>query len=450
MPLRPPTPPRPFPLLYADLERSGRFGEVVQRSLQTGPTVDGVYRHWHTLRYLDPPDGLTSDEWWAALKIARQSLRRELPLHDRTGRPFWFSLPDEALRMVQGVNLDLGGHVALPEDALSPERRERYLFSSLAEEAITSSQLEGAVTTRAVAKEMLRTRRAPRGDDEQMIVNNYRAMERVREIRDEPLTPALVLELQRIVTDKTLPPEEQGLRRPGRDDDIGVYDGGRLLHRPPPSDELAGRLDALCAFANDPGDTGVFVPPVVRAVLLHFWLAFDHPFVDGNGRTARVLFYWGMLSQGFWLAEYLSISRIIYAGKERYGRAFLYTESDDNDLTYFVLNQLRVVERSIEELKAFVRRKGQEMRRARALLGPGSALNHRQVALLGHALKHPGRTYTVKSHQTSHGVSNLTARKDLLALVDGGLLSQRTLPKQGAPLGFTAPDDLSDRLRSTD
>ena len=446
MPLRPPTAPRPLPLLYADLERSGRFLEIAKRSLDMGPSVGGVYRHWHTLRHLSPPEGLTSEEWWAALKMARLPLRREIPLLDVAGRPFWFALPDEALRMIQGVNLDLGGHVGLPDNTLSPERRERYLFSSLAEEAITSSQLEGAATTRDAAKEMLRTRRSPRDEGEQMVVNNYHAMERVREIRAERLTPALVLELQRIVTDETLPPSEQGLRRPGRDDDVGVYAGGRLLHRPPPAEELESRLEVMCAFANDPGDTGPFVPPVARAILLHFWLAYDHPFVDGNGRTARALFYWGMLNQGFWLAEYLSISRIIYSGKSRYGRSFLYTESDGNDVTYFLLNQLRVVERSIEGLKAFVQRKGEEMQRARALLRPDASLNHRQVALLGHALKHPGRLYTVKSHQTSHGVSTLTARKDLLGLVGAGFLEQRRLPRRGGPLGFTAPRDLPDRL----
>ena len=61
--------------------------------------------------------------------------------------------------------------------------RERYVISSLIEEAITSSQLEGAMTTREVAKDLLRSGRKPRTKDERMILNNYRGMLRVREVR---------------------------------------------------------------------------------------------------------------------------------------------------------------------------------------------------------------------------------------------------------------------------
>ena len=46
----------------------------------------------------------------------------------------------------------------------------------------------------------------------------------------------------------------------------------------------------------------------MRAILLHFWLAYDDPFLDGNGRTARILFFWLLRKHGYWLAEYLSIS----------------------------------------------------------------------------------------------------------------------------------------------
>ena len=447
MPLSPPVPPPPYSLLLERVKRTGRFQEVVLRSLRIGPTVEGVYRHWHTLRHIEPPEGLTSEEWWLALKVARSAGRREVPLLDRAERPFWFSLPDEALRMIQGVNLDLGGGVSRPEGTLSLDHQVRYLFSSLAEEAITSSQLEGAATTRTVGKDMLRSERRPRDEGERMIASNYRAMERIRELRAESLTPDLVLELQRIVTDGALPPDQQGLRQPGRDENVGVFSNGMLLHRPPNASQARERLEAMCAFANDPGSEGPFVPPVVRAILLHFWLGYDHPFVDGNGRTARVLFYWSMLNRGFWLTEYLSVSRIIRAAPARYGRSFLYTETDENDLTYFVLNQLRVIERAIEELKTYVERKGQEMREAQAMLGADSELNDRQVALVSHALRHPGHRYTVKSHETSHGVTTLTARRDLLGLEERGLLGKTRLRTQGRPLAFTAPLDLSDRLR---
>ncbi len=314
---------------------------------------------------------------------------------------------------------------------------------SLIEEAITSSQLEGAVTTRQVAKEMLRSGRPPRDRSEQMILNNYRAMQHIRERLDEELTPALVMDLHRIVTEQTLDADGGAFREPG--DGVGVYDDqDQLLHRPPPAGEIQDRLDRMCWFVNET-ETGVFLHPVAKAIILHFWLAYDHPFKDGNGRTARALFYWLMLKEGFWLAEYLSISRILKKAPARYAKAFLYTETDENDLTYFILNQLRVVEQAIADLKSYLERKVREVTETKAILRPSTGLNHRQLALLSHAMRHPGKSYTFASHGTSHDVVYATARADLLDLAERDLLDQQ---KQGKKFVFIAPANLSERLRN--
>jgi Fic family protein len=313
----------------------------------------------------------------------------------------------------------------------------------LIEEAITSSQLEGAVTTRQVAKEMIRTGRTPRDRSEQMVLNNYRAMQHIRERLDEVLTPELVTELHGIVTEQTLEADGGPFREPG--DGVGVYDDqDQLLHRPPPADQVEERLERMCRFVNE-AETGVFLHPVVKAVILHFWLAYDHPFKDGNGRTARALFYWLMLKEGFWLAEYLSISRILKRAPARYAKSFLYTETDENDLTYFILAQLRVIEQAIADLKTYLERKVQEVAETKAILKPSTGLNHRQIALLGHATRHPGMAYTFASHGTSHDVAYATARADLLDLAGKDLLEQQ---KRGKKFVFIAPADLANRLRA--
>ena len=76
---------------------------------------------------------------------------------------------------------------------------------------------------------------------------------------------------------------------------------------------------------------GVFIHPIVKGIIIHFLIAFIHPFVDGNGRTASAIFYWYMLRKGYWLTEYLSISRIISRSKRQYEKAYLYTECDGNE-----------------------------------------------------------------------------------------------------------------------
>lgn len=402
---------------------------------------NGQYRHWDEVRHREPPDGLSMEEWWAAIKFSRQREFHALPLADSHGRPFQYMMPDKAWERVHKIDQRLGGRITLSEKVANPATQERYLVHSLIEEAITSSQLEGASTSRPVAKEMIRTGRPPRDTSERMILNNYHAMNFVRKNRRQRLTPKFVREVHRLVTDRTLedPGEAGRLQRP-EDDRVKVYEPktGDLLHTPPPAGQLSDRLEKLCAFANGQ-EIDTFMHPVARAIVVHFWLAYDHPFSDGNGRTARALFYWSMLSQGYWLAEYLSISTILHQARAQYDRAFLHTETDDLDVTYFIMHQLQVVMKAINDLEGYLTRKMAEVKRTEKLI-KDSDLNHRQIALLSHALRHPDQVYTVKSHQKSNNIALETSRLDLTDLEEKGLLTRH---RMGKAHGFTPKPDLA-------
>jgi Fic family protein len=169
---------------------------------------------------------------------------------------------------------------------------------------------------------------------------------------------------------------------------------------------------------------------VIRAIALHFQIGYDHPFVDGNGRTARALFYWSMLRSGYWLTEYLSISAALKRAPAQYSRAYLHTETDDSDRGYFVCHQLATIEKAVDGLREYVARKTKDHRAAEKLLKPGSRLgtrlNHRQRELLLHALRNPDDVYSIAEHQHSHQVTYQTARSDLLGLVEEGLMRQET------------------------
>lgn len=437
----PERPPEFQHLLKQTSESPERFAAILAHSTSA---PDGAYIYWDDLRHRRPPDGLTLAEWWLAVKLSRLTQRRELPLRSTDGSRFRYSLPDRVLEQLHLVDQRASGEIVLSETVADEGSRRRYLVNSLMEEAIASSQIEGASTTRKVAKEMLRTGRRPRDVSERMILNNYRAIMRIGELRDEPLTPDRVLELHRIVTDGTLEnPECAGrLQQPG-DARVAVYDpaDNTLLHSPPPAEELPGRLEQLCAFANaNPPDP--FIHPVVRAIIVHLWLAYDHPFEDGNGRTARALFYWVMVSQGYWLTEYVSISRLLNRAQAQYRRSFLLTEMDEFDATYFIAYQLNVMIRAIEELHAYLRTKMRELQQTERLL-QRSELNHRQLALLSHALRHPDADYTYHSHATSHRVVRQSARRDLLELAEQGYLQQR---KVGRTVHFRPVEDLAGRL----
>ena len=408
------------------------------------PDLHPGYPHWDKLRYLMPPAGLTHEECWLALKIDRRKQYRDVPLRDAQNRRFVYALVDPIPELCHRIDMQMGGTVGLAARLTNPETKAQYIVRSLVEEAITSSLVEGAATTRERAREMLRAGRKPRDQAERMIVNNYETMEQISKLRKEPLTPELVGEIHRWITRDTLQKQEDAgrLRTPDRTIDVGD-DFGQVFHTPPPAEQLSDRMKAMCDFANDESPQP-FVHPVIRSMMLHFWLAYDHPFVDGNGRTARALFYWSMLRRGYWLTEYISISQIILLGPSKYVQAYLYTETDENDLTYFVLYHLDVVWRSVGALFEYLDRKAQELRSLERELRGLAELNHRQQGLLGHALRHPGYVYTATGHQRSHGVVPQTARTDLLDLVERGLLEKR---KVGRQWRFTPVADLEERLR---
>lgn len=414
------------------------FSRIIKAGAYAPTGPDERYYHWDKLRFRTPPDGLTHQEWWAGMKMARLGARRLLPLADSEGRSFSICLPAPVLRALSDVDRDLSGRAPISNDLTTPGTRDRYLMSALIEEAITSSQLEGASTTRQVASEMLRSGRSPRTPDERMIFNNFRAMQFIRSRVTSPLTTDLILEIHREVMRDALAVDAVGRIR--ATDDVVVVDAqesGQVLHRPPTWKALPDRMKALCEFANAP-EGGEWLHPILRALLLHFWLAYDHPFVDGNGRTARALFYWGMLRYGYPLSEFVSISEVLRKAPAQYARAYLYTESDENDVTYFALYHLKVLRRAVRSLQNYVAEKAQVVQSTQELVRRCGEFNYRQVALLGHALRNPGAAYSVASHATSHMVTKPTARKDLAELVQHGLF--RELPSGRAVLYFAVPD----------
>ncbi|MCH8029057.1 MAG: Fic family protein [Candidatus Dadabacteria bacterium] len=422
-------------------ENPDRWLEIVNFK---GDLKDTKYLHWDQMYHMTPPKGLSREEWWLAIIHNRDNSAKDLPMWDKERRRLlrWVMTNPIPERLHQ-IDFNAGSGAGLPSAGLSDETRDIYYVSSLIEEAFTSSRLEGALTTRRVAKDLIRTGRKPADKAERMVLNNYLTMKEIRDFKDEPLTKELVFKIHSLITQGTLDdPTDAGRLRTAADDIAVVDEKGQLLHTPPDPNELPERMEAMCRFANDKS-TKKFIHPVIRSIILHFWLAYDHPFVDGNGRTARTLFYWSMLRHGYELFEFISISSIILKGPSKYLRAFLYTESDENDLTYFILYHLDVIRRAVDALNEYIRRKTQELRALEQRLRGLAALNHRQRALINHALHHPGERYTIYGHRMSHDTAYETARSDLLHLEREGLF---TAEKIGKRWYYTPAENFERRL----
>lgn len=292
------------------------------------------------------------------------------------------------------------------------------------DEPITSSQLEGANTTTLVARSMLESGRTPRTEDEHMIAGNARLMAEIAEMLDEPLTPELIrrfhaIGMQGIGDEKYRP----GEFRTTNDIVIADYDGN-VVHQPPPADGLADRLARICEWVN--GDTH-YIHPLIKACILHFILAHEHPFRDGNGRTSRALFYWFMLKSGYEAFQYISISSFLHAAPVKYAHSYQYTEKEGMDMTYFLEYQADVIRRGLERFLLHVNdlvARAASIDRILFESGVLSRLTPRQVILLNIMLATSGRLYTAADVSEALGISDNTARSDLRALVREALAEE--------------------------
>ncbi|MFM2479957.1 Fic family protein [Celerinatantimonas sp. YJH-8] len=419
------------------------------------PTTDqGEYLHWDKFKWRQGKD-VDAELAWFGTKFSRNSISKDLiKLTAKHDEHFKFCVPDSLWANLHYIDIKTGGGQKIGDSLFVSSRdKDRYLVSNLMmEEAITSSQLEGASTTRKVAKEMLKTRRKPQDKSEQMIVNNFRLMKRAVEIKDEPLTIDLIFELHSIATFNAI--ENEAI--PGelrKDDSVSVSNQyNEVAHIPPSYKELKDRLSSLCEFANEntaEPESNRFIHPVLKAIMLHFMIGYIHPFGDGNGRTARALFYWFMLKRGYWLFEYVSISKLIQENRADYDLAYRYTESDSNDLTYFLYNQTGIIIKAVNALHQYIEKKRTEFYQFKEWIDKSPVskrLKNGAIDILKTAVKQPGRTFTAKLVAQDLDVNENTARTYLNTLVDEGLL-MTTNQKGHRGVVYIAPASLREQLK---
>lgn len=339
---------------------------------------------------------------------------------------FSYTINDEILESLHHFDMNIGGSLA-HSFILPTENKNTYLISSIMEEAIASSQMEGAATTRKVAKDMLRKKEKPRDKSQQMILNNYRTIQYIKEHAEACFSIERLQEIHRLMTENTLDNEaESGAFR--HHNDIVIMDNisGDVAHVPPDYNDLEALIADVEVFFNK--NSALFIHPIIKAIIIHFLISYIHPFTDGNGRTARALFYWYMVQHGYWLIEYISISRSIYKTKKMYERSFLYTEYDENDVTYFILYHLRTMKKAFEELKLYLKRKTEE-NKSIALLTTIRGINARQAQIIQMIKEKANLMFTVSEIENRFGVSNFTARSDLEGLVKIGFLAVVQLNK---------------------
>ncbi|MBP6386263.1 MAG: Fic family protein [Pseudarcicella sp.] len=384
--------------------------------------IQDEYLYWDKIKY--KTKDCTALELWSAVKMFRFLRRKEVKFHSHK---FYYVITDYIQKELHQFDMLMVGTFR-DNIGISGSDKTKFIIGSIMEEAIFSSQIEGASTTRKKAKEMIHQEKKPKNKSEQMILNNYNTMKYIVENKDEDLTVENLLYIHKLITNNTFEGnEEEGKFR--QNDEVYVVNHANIevVYTPPLKSELVKLINDLCVFFNH--DNEGFIHPVVKGCIVHFMIGWIHPFTDGNGRTARALFYWYMLKKGYWITEYLSISRIIKDSKSQYEKAYLYTEIDENDMTYFLSYHVKVIEKAFIALKEYLEFKQKEVFYASKFIKI-EGVNERMAQVLKILYDDSERILNVKEIEARFNVSNYTARSDLKSLVELGFLEVIQVNKQ--------------------
>lgn len=423
---------------FGELFRNEKVQQLVQKSL-------APYSHWEKIKHWEAPDGIQPIEIWATIKFIRNKVldKKESVVKDETGNSFtWISWLPGLEQFLHEVDMKLGGNLFV-NTQLSDEMQHRLLSRGIMEEAIASSQLEGAHTSRKAAKRIILEGIKPRNKSEQMIVNNYKAMRLIEdELKNKKIDEETLFNLHRILTVDTLEESDIGRYRKDADDIIVGDDGSRneIYHVPPKEDFVKKDINRFIEYANNELLDASFVHPVIKAIIIHFWFGYLHPFVDGNGRMARALFYWYLLREKYWAFGYLPLSKIIKNSPAQYRDAYIYTEQDDSDLTYFIDYNLKKIIQAMREFEVYAERKWKENSNMTKIARGKHQLNDRQIQLLRYYYKNKDATTSATTHMKVNETSRLTAMKDLKGLEDRGFVTSK---KIGRTVFYYATDKVA-------
>ena len=376
--------------------------------------IQDNYQYWDRVKY--KAEDCTPNELWNAVKFFRYLRSEKVKFGNYS---FNYMITEYMQRALHHFDMHIGGTLG-SNIGITETDKTKFMISSIMEEAISSSQMEGANTTRKKAKEMIQQEKKPKSKSEQMIMNNFTTMKHIVQHKNEEITPDKILYIHKLISNKTLDDiEDEGKFRDNDDVHVVDHSNSEIVHTPPSKLELEKLIKDFCVFFNT--DTETFIHPIVKGCILHFMVGWIHPFTDGNGRTARAIFYWYMLKNGYWLTEYLSISRIIKDTKSQYEKAYLYSEVDDNDLSYFITYHIKTMEKAYDALKEYIGRKQREVFQAAKFMKIPN-VNDRMAQILKILHEDSDRILNTKEIEARFNISSYTARADLKNLVELGFL----------------------------
>lgn len=363
------------------------------------------------------PVSMPISKVWPELQQARKEISEKLPLSAIDGSAFWWVLTDHIIEESEKV-------IALARREIvfdRPEYEEAFREAVL-DEAMYSSVIEGAFTTKKEAREFIHEGRSPKNKSEQMVKNTYEALTYVLEHIDESITEQTIFDIYALVTKDTL--EADVPTNAYRSESVFMQSSrGEIVHTAPEAEKVSGMMASLLEFI-----TNNELSPLIKACIAHFYFVYVHPFIDGNGRTARALSFMMLLQAGYDFFRYFSISGVIAEERSKYYKAIKDVEDDGYDMTYFIDYSIGMLARAVKKMEDRLVNKVVMEERLNQLRASGA--NDRLLEGAEWLLKSPNHSVTIKAWEQKFGVVTETARQDLFKLEEAGIVKRKLVKRR--------------------
>ncbi|MBI5150725.1 MAG: Fic family protein [Candidatus Omnitrophica bacterium] len=356
------------------------------------------------------PNTVSLEEAWQEVQNQRKQRAEYMPFEDQDKHPFWYVLLPQLQKNLHEIDsLGRDSIYSLVKEEIEME----MIKDSLMEEAVFSSAIEGAFSTVKRLKEMVDQKQPPKDINDQMVLNNYHAMQFILKEKHRDLSIDFILELQKIVTNDTLDEDDAAYSGRFRDDWVYVKDKrDHIIYTPPPADRVLPAMEKMIDWVNRKNEAG-FIHPIIKASFVHLYFVHIHPFFDGNGRTARALFYFDLIRNEYEFFKYFSISVAVQKAKGKYYKAIRNSEIHEGDFTYFLLYMAETILESIHLVKARIAHHYQKEFVIDRINKDGVFLNDRQQKFVKKFFVMDQRVITIRKYQDWFKVVYETARRDL-------------------------------------
>ncbi len=360
----------------------------------------------------------TAESEWINLKKEIVTSRKtgSITLFFKSIEPkFWFYPADVILKKIDEI--ERIGKDLYEQINKQATFKTEFLLDSAIEEAITSAIYEGAHSTRAQAEQLIASGERPKNKDEWMLMNNFRAMKWVKDNQSSSLTKNVILQLHKIVTENTLEGDDINFQGKFRNDKVFVGPHEGIEHS-----KVEQAIDDMISIStNNPR----YFHPLLKGILIHYFISYVHPFFDGNGRTARALFYFKSIKNQLNYVELLSVSAYLRTHGKQYEKSFEKVKDNEFDLTYFLDFCLDSISSALKE----VARKVNYLLRMTDLKERFN-LSQTQVGLMQRMALHKFRTIDIEAYAQKISKSREFARQELKSLLELNLVSEIKVSKK--------------------